>query len=598
MSDQVLEMGALPLEEGYLFRVWAPNADSVSVVGSFNDWNENRNQMERGEGGIWSAPVKEAETGDEYLYRIVNGENIMDRIDPYARRVSNSAGRTIVPRFDFKWKEKDFKSAPLNRMVIYEMHLGSFAVEPGGKPGSLQNAIKKLPHLKELGINAVEIMPLMEFPGGFSWGYNPSQIFALESDYGDPADFSQFVKAAHEKGIAVILDVVYNHLGPGDLDLWQFDGWEEKGMGGIYFYNDWRSGTPWGDTRPDYGRGEVRKYLCDNAIMWLRDYHVDGLRFDATSFIRNVRGRGDDQGSDLPEGWSLMQWINSEIKKFRPEAFTIAEDLGNNPSVTKDVREGGCGFDSQWDLNFVHTLRGVLKAGGDSLRDIDKIRDIIIRRYYLDSFERIIYTESHDEVANGKARMPEEVDPGNAANLYAKKISTLGAALVLTSPGIPMIFQGQEFLEDDWFHDRDPVDWSRKKKFSGIFRLYCDLVSLRLNRDGKTSGLTGHETEVFHVNNESKFLAYHRWDRGGPEDSTVVAVNMSGSEFRNYRIGLPADGLWKVRFNSDAKDYDDEFSGLDCPDVTADRNSKDGQPYGGVVNVAPYSAVILSQDRG
>ncbi len=128
----------------------------------------------------------------------------------------------------------------------------------------------------------------MEFAGDRSWGYNPAHPFAIESTYGGPAGFQRFVKAAHQKGIAVLVDVVYNHFGPSDLSLWQFDGWSENGMGGIYFYQDWRANTPWGDTRPDYGRREVRQYIRDNALMWLEDYRCDGLRFDATAYIRNV----------------------------------------------------------------------------------------------------------------------------------------------------------------------------------------------------------------------------------------------------------------------------------------------------------------------
>jgi 1,4-alpha-glucan branching enzyme len=237
----------------------------------------------------------------------------------------------------------------------------------------------------------------------------------------------------------------------------------------------------------------------------------------------------------------------------------------------------------------------VLTAGDDHGRDLEKIGDVIKRRFYLDSFERVIYTESHDEVANGKARMPEELAPGSAETFFAKKLSTLGAALVFTSAGIPMIFQGQELLEDDWFHDQDPVDWSRKERFAGIFRLYSDLISLRLNREGNTDGLCGQETDLYHLNNDDKVLAFHRWNRGGPGDSTVVAANFANREFRDYRIGLPAEGVWKVRFNSDSRMYDGEFSGIECDDPTAAAEGMDGQPFSGTVSLAPYGVIILSQ---
>ena len=161
-------------------------------------------------------------------------------------------------------------------------------------------------------------MPAMEFAGDVSWGYNPAHIFAVESAYGGPEGFKAFIEAAHRSGIAVILDVVYNHFGPSDLDLWQFDGWSENDKGGIYFYNDWRSDTPWGDTRPDYGRSEVRQFIRDNALYWLEEYHLDGLRFDMTLYIRSVRGDEGDEGDALEEGWSLLQWINGEIAEHFP----------------------------------------------------------------------------------------------------------------------------------------------------------------------------------------------------------------------------------------------------------------------------------------
>ncbi|UCF06580.1 MAG: alpha amylase C-terminal domain-containing protein, partial [bacterium] len=422
-------------------------------------------------------------------------------------------------------------------------------------------------------------------------------IFAIEGDYGSPLTFKEFVDEAHGLGIAVIMDVVYNHLGPTDLDLWRFDGWSENDRGGIYFYNDWRAETPWGATRPDYGRKEVRDYLRDNALMWFREYGIDGLRWDATAFINNVHGRNNDPGSDLPDGWSLMQWVNKEIRKVRPSAFTIAEDLRNNAYLTKAEKDGGAGFSTQWSASFVHAVRAALIGAEDSTRDMDAVRNAILQRYYLNAFERVIYTESHDEVANGKARIPEEVDPGQASSWVAKKKSALGAVIVFTAPGIPMIFQGQEFLEDDWFHDRDPIDWTKKDRFAGILQLYKDLISLSLNCDGHTKGLTGQEVNVYHVNNDDKIIAYHRWESGGVDDSVVVVANFSFNPCEEYTIPLPATGKWIVRFNSDSRYYDSDFGDFGNSVVQAEATEKDGLPAQARVSVAPYSALILSQEE-
>jgi len=390
--------------------------------------------------------------------------------------------------------------------------------------------------------------------------------------------------------------VVYNHFGPSDLDLWRFDGWSENDKGGIYFYNDGRSQTPWGDTRPDYGRQEVRQYLRDNALMWLDEFHVDGLRWDATSFIRNLHG-SNDPANDISEGWSLMQWINSEIGTHQADKLSIAEDMQGNLALTKPAQEGGAGFGAQWDALFVRSIRAALLSPEDQSVNLDAVRDSILHRCGQDVFDRVIYTESHDEVANGKARVPEEVAPGDAQNWYAKKLSTLGAALVFTAPGIPMIFQGQEFLEDDWFHDKDPVDWTRQKTFAGVLQLYKDLIRLRLNRSSTTGGLCGPGVNVYHVNHDRKIMAFHRFDGGGPGDDVVVVINLKKDPVHDYRIGLPRAGLWQVRLNSDATVYDSSFAGQTTDGVSAERGEQDGMPCRGALNLGSYTAVILSQDQ-
>jgi 1,4-alpha-glucan branching enzyme len=477
------------------------------------------------------------------------------------------------------------------------MHIGTFHVKEEGHPGTLDSAIEKFPYLKGLGINAIEVMPIMEFPGDFSWGYNPSDPFAVAGIYGGPDAFKRFVKAAHEHGIAVIVDVVYNHFGPSDLDLWQFDGWSENEKGGIYFYEDRRSGTPWGETRPDYGRGEVRQYLCDNALMWFEEYHVDGLRWDAITYIRNIEGRDGDPPEDIPEGWSLMQWINEEIKQRFPSKISIAEGMHDNAWVTKDVSAGGAGFNAQWDSVFVNAVRQAVIARDDTSRDLGAVSKAIEHRYDLDAFRRVIFTESHDEVANGRARVPEEIWPGNVDNWFSKKRSTLAGALVLTSPGIPMIFQGQELLEDRWFQDKDPIDWSRIEGENGILRMYRDLIGLRCNRSGVTRGLCGQNIRIYHFNNEAKLIAFHRSDKQGPKDSVVVAVNMTNQYRDGYVIGFPRAGLWKTRFNSDSYNYGPNFANHPTPDVETRAEKIDGQPCSGKISIGPYTVVIFSQDE-
>ena len=588
-------MGAIVHENGVAFRVWAPNATAVFVKGSFNQWSDDANPMTAEKDGTWYADILSARPGDEYKYLILNGDKKLDRIDPYAKQVTNSIGNGVI--YDpnsFDWQGDNFQLPPFNELVIYEMHIGSFYTEVEGKPGNFENAAEKMKHLRRLGVNAIQIMPIAEFAGDFSWGYNPAHIFAVESIYGGPDAFKEFVRIAHQQGFAVILDVVYNHFGPSDLDLWQYDGWSENDMGGIYFYQDGRSETPWGNTRPDYGRGQVRSYIIDNARMWIKEYHVDGLRFDSILHIRTIDGV---EGNDIPEGWSLLRAINEKIRAASPHLITIAEDLRNNQMVTEDLDKNGAGFHTQWDANFVHPVRATVTTIDDVARSMKDIQDAILFSYQNDAFRRVIYSESHDEVANGKARVPQEIDPDNPTSWFAQKRSTLAAGLVFTAPGIPMLFQGQEFLQGDWFRDDVPLDWDLNEEFRGIVRIYRDLTLLRLNRSGYSRGLCGQFTNVFHVNEKEKIIAFQRWDQHGPGDDVVIVLNFSITPKSNYVIGLPDKGLWKLRLNSDAKIYSTDFEGFFSSDTEGFEGEADGFGFHGSVNIGPYSMLIFSQDQ-
>jgi 1,4-alpha-glucan branching enzyme len=591
-------MGAIPSARGVIFRVWAPHAEKVYVTGTFNDWSKTSTPLAKEENGYWSTDVSEAKTGDEYRYLIHGPQGLLSRIDPYARKVTSSIGNGVI--YDpqaFDWGVNTFQMATGNELVIYEMHVGTFNVKEEGQTGTFASAMEKFPYLKELGINAIEVMPISEFSGDFSWGYNPAHPFAVESIYGGPDAFKQFVKAAHEEGIAVIVDVVYNHLGPGDLNLWQFDGWSENDKGGIYFYNDRRSNTPWGETRPDYGRGEVRQYLRNNALMWFEEYHVDGLRWDMIIYIKSIDGNEGNPANDLPDGWSLMQWINVEIKQLFPGKISIGESMRDNPWIIKDVGAGGAGFNAQWDAEFVHPVRQAVIVQDDASRDLGAVSSAIEHRYDEDAFRRIIFTESHDEVANGRARVPEEIWPGKVDSWFSKKRSTLGGALVLTSPGIPMIFEGQELLEDRWFQDKVPIDWSRVEDEHGILGMHRDLIALRRNLSGVTRGLCGQNIHIYHFNDGAKTIAFHRWDKQGPTDSVVVVVNMMNQNHDDYVIGFPRSGLWKTRFNSDSYNYGSNFFNHPTPDVETFEEKIDGLPCSGKISIGPYTVVIFSQDE-
>jgi 1,4-alpha-glucan branching enzyme len=589
-------MGAIPFEGGVAFRVWAPHADSVSVVGSFNEWDPARDQMAPENGGTWSTESSAAAEGDEYRFHIRNGDLELSRIDPRARRLTNSTGNGIVyGAGGFDWGDEEFRTPDWNDLVIYELHVGTFAPGMQGQPGTLAGVRGRLEYLRSLGVGAIQLMPPFEFAGERSWGYNPAHPFAVDSSYGAPDDLKELVKEAHRTGIAVLLDVVYNHLGPSDLDLWQFDGWSENGKGGIYFYQDGRSSTPWGETRPDYGRPEVRSFLRDNAVQWLEEFRVDGLRWDATSYISSIGGEGYRARDRIEDGWRVMADVNAELADRFPGRLMIAEDMQSDRAVTKAPRERGAGFGAQWDIGFVRAVRRALVTSSDSDRDVAAVtRALIVDR--ADAFKRVVYTESHDENANGGSRVPEEVWPGYAHSWASKKRATLGSALVLTAPGIPMLFQGQELVEGSWFSDEGGVDWGLRHRHAGLLQLHRDLISLRRNVFDVSRGLRGPSIAVHHVNEEQRVLAYHRWQNGGPRDDVIVLANFSATPLPDYRVGVPRAGRWRVRFNSDWDGYDPEFETVESVDANASKEPRDGLKYTIEVGLGPYSVVILSQD--
>jgi 1,4-alpha-glucan branching enzyme len=586
-GDVAPDFGALVYTGGTTFRVWAPNASAVAVAGDFNGWSATANPLLSEGNGTWKSNVDGAKAGQAYQYVITHGTDVLWKSDPRARQMTASNGKSVIVDPTYAWSPTSYATPAWNDTVIYEMHIGTFNDLQGGAPGTWKTAMSKLAHLQALGVDAVEVMPPFEFPGDYSWGYNPAYPYAPESAYGSPADMKAFIDAAHNKGIAVILDVVDNHWGPSDLSMWCFDG-ESYGKGGIYFYTDSRSESGWGP-RPDFGRAEVRDYIVDNALMWLNEYRADGLRWDSTINIRKANG------SDIGDGWWMMQDANNAVDVTQPWKLMIAEDLSNEPWITKTTGSGGAGFDSQWDAGFFHPVDDAILATWDSQRSMTAVAGAIGHIDNGTATSRVIYTESHDEVANGKQRIPQMIDGSNPGSWLARKRSTLGAAIALTSPGIPMIFQGQEFLEDGWFQDSDPLDWSKTTTYSGVLKMYTDLIHLRRNTSSTTNGLKGNNVNVFHVNDSDKMLAFHRWQNGGAHDDVVVVANFANKAWTSYDIGLPRSGTWNVRLNSDSTYYGSDFGNYGSSSVTAVSGGRDGLAFHGTIQIAPYSVLILSQ---
>jgi 1,4-alpha-glucan branching enzyme len=290
-----------------------------------------------------------------------------------------------------------------------------------------------------------------------------------------------------------------------------------------------------------------------------------------------------------------MADINGEMAATFPGRIMIAEDLRADGLITTPGSAGGAGFGAQWDGAFVHAVRAALIAVEDEERDIDAVAGVIgvaAER----ALERVIYTESHDEDANGSARVPEEIWPGYADSWASRKRASLGAAIVLTSPGIPMLFQGQELIEGQWFSDDDPVDWTLRHKNPGLLRLHADLIALRRNHAGTTAGLRGRGVQVHHLDPATRILAWHRWQQGGPLDDVLVIASFSADTRSDERVGVPRAGRWRIRFNSDWDGYDPEFATVEAFDTDSQHIAWDGMADSIQMSIGSYSVLVLSQD--
>jgi len=577
------DLGATLRHDGVMFRVWAPFAKNVQLV--TNTYETSGIQLENENDGYWSLFVAKAEAGLSYQYLIETDKGIVRRNDPRARVLTAAeGGMSVVAANDFDWGDDIFMPVPKEQQVYYELHVGTFNRPDASTSGTFHDAIKKLNYLADLGINMIELMPVTTMATDHGWGYSTRHIFSVESAYGGRHGLMQFVKAAHDRGIGVIADIVYNHFDA--TDLWQFDGWSENDRGGIYFYNDERGDTPWG-ARPDYGRPEVRQFFLDNVAMWLSEYRLDGLRLDSTIYMRNSWGRNDDPAHDLGDAWQLLGGITTLAHRINPGVMMIAEDCSVNSYITKAVRDGGCGFDAQWGLNFPHSMRTL--SGLSVPFPVDFTKELIAS-YNGDCFQKVIFTDSHDTAANGQVRLNEAVAPGNAQSANARQHTLVTSAATLTAPGIPMLVQGEEFMQDGDFSDWKELEWPKTEQFNGIVTAHKHLIDLRLNAYGNTAGLTGHGINLFHVNQKDTVFAYHRWNNGGPKDDTYVILNFGSNDFDEYKLWVPVPGAWTVRFNSSWSGYKSDSSESFVLVAETDASQTITVP------LAAHNALILSQD--
>jgi 1,4-alpha-glucan branching enzyme len=534
--------GGTLADNGAFFKVWAPHAKSVAVMGDFNGWNEFSHFLWHA-GDWWYGFQPNAQAGHRYKFAIANAPATpagpppsLKKPDPWGKLMEGSSGASILVDPNFDWTDGSWKTPAFENMIIYELHVGTFVGKNDGQhyPGNLENLATKLDYIKSIGANMIEVLPMHEVPGPDGntpyLGYAPTGLFAVESSYKGTAlssykGLQNFVNLAHARGIGVIMDVVYNHFsdaGGRDNWYWNYDGDSEHGDGGIYFAGN---NTQWGPA-PDWGRAEVRDYIKDNTRYWLRDFHLDGLRWDVTAEIKNKQNGA---------GWNAMRDIVSTLKQEFPGRIQICENLPyEKPVVEGDAGSPNGGFHAGWWVDFNHKLQEAFKRGKDA--DLGEAKLGINGGDYSHVTKRVVYAISHDEARNGRAYLTTEF--GGRGNWDARAKARAMGALLFFTPGIPMLWQGEEFAQDDWFNDdfEHAPNWRYETDTEGsqMKQLYRDAITLRWRHDVlRTGGLEWtHE-------DPNRILAFRR-DAGN--QSILVVVNFSDTSYGPFNYGVSTGG--------------------------------------------------------
>jgi 1,4-alpha-glucan branching enzyme len=575
-------LGATPVDGGAVFRVWAPTRASVSVRGEFNGWSTGDPLAKLGEDFVGFVP--DAGAGQMYKY-FFDGSHWNTDARARALNPSNNYNAYVEDPLGYSWQLAGFDTPDFEQMVVYQLHVGTFAGrnDPYGSapfPSGYVDVAARASHLAELGVNAVMLNPVTEFPGDYSAGYNPVTQWAPEWKYGSPDDLKYMIDVLHQHGIAVILDIVWNHFSFSDNFLWYYDGTQT-------YFDDPAVSTPWGD-QADFDREAVRRYFLDSAMMWLEEYHIDGFRMDATSYMNIYPQDGS--------GWSLMQQLNDVVDNRWVDKITVAEQLPDNSWVTRPTSLGGAGFDSQYYDAFTDQLRQEIFDAAYGDPEMWRIRDIVNGGGdYLSGRYVMNYLELHDEAwpSSGGQRIVKTIDTTDPHDdEWAQGRVKLGQGIVMTAPGIPAILMGTEWLEDTDFgtDSSNRIDWSKKTTYPGIFRYFQDVIALR-----KTSAALRADAyaDVFHVNEGGNVVAFER--RGGNGDELVVVASFANTDYGAYRIGVPSAGEWVEVLNSQDSVYGG--SGLTNPGaLVAEDVPYDGFAQSIVLALPKMGLLILSPE--
>jgi 1,4-alpha-glucan branching enzyme len=495
------------------FSLWAPWKKSVSLIGDFNRWHPNADPMTVNKDGTWSI-TKPLPPGQHAYQFLIDGKTAI--ADPYARQLRDVPDQqqphsiVHVSEKAFKWHDEDFKIKPFNQLVIYELHVGDFSPE-----GTFDGVVSKLDHIQNLGVSAIELMPIQEFPGDRSWGYNPAFFFAPEQAYGDTASFKRLVDECHRRGIAVILDMVFNHTAA------------ESPLNLLYPYdkNPYMStdGNPWGFPDLNHWNQATKRYIKDIQDYWLTECRVDGFRYD---HVEGINWDGEN-------GMSFISWAARQTK---PGVLLIAEILVNDPAAVVQHTE----VNASWHWQFCRAFRCQLTESdrdGFKCGDMDKLMSLISHTGsgYSDNSQPINYIESHDE-----ERLAWDVLRNPAMNAdSALRKAQLAAIALFTAQGIPMIYSGQEFSAAAVKTiDQSKLPWDHMTQPAGQL-LYKHHATLAYLRD-QCPALQFNNIAPLLVDNDRRLIIFKRWT---DDCVAVIALNFA-PEAQHVTFTFPEPGKW------------------------------------------------------
>ncbi len=568
--------GTLVSDGGAVFKVWAPGASSAHVRGEFNGWGLGDPMT--GGGDYFTARV-DPPVNDGQMYKYYFNGTWKPDARGRAQNPADNDNTFIIDPGGFVWGDQDFPTPAFEEMVIYELHVGTFSGNGDGlgRMGLYRDIVDThLDHLVALGVNVVELMPVTEFDYYESWGYNPINNWAPENAYGSPEDLKYTIDILHQNGIAVVLDVVFNHFSVGGNFMWYYDGTQ------IYFDNP-AVDTPWG-AQAAFWKPEVREYFIDAMLLWLDEYHVDGFRMDATRYMRDnwIFPAG------YPEGWLLMQQINGVIDRRKADAISIAEELPNDTWITRSTSEGGAGFDSQWHDQFNDDVRQEIFDAAFGDPEMWKVGNAILATDYPNKTHLLRYVESHDEADD--ARLAVVIDSSDAYSVWAKGRSKLIQGLTILAPGIPMFLQGGEWMEDAPFGSgwSNRIDWAKAAARQPIVQFFRDVIAVRKGNCGFRSDAG---CDVYHLNESGNVLAFHRWCDDG--NDLIVVANFSNGDYYDYQLGFSQHGTWYELLNSQALDYLGNGVGNGGSIVTSE-TGHDGMPYSAWITIPQMGLLVFS----